>query len=130
VDLAKQTGIRARLRVKGTVDAVPFKGTLMPLGSGRHFIVVNRELQERIGKKAGDVVEVEFDPDTSAVRVSIPKDFARALSSDPGAKAEFEKMAPSHRKAYVTWIGSAKTRETRTRRIAKARVMISAKKRI
>ena len=65
VDLVKQTGIKARLRVKGTIDAVPFKGTLLPFGSGKHFVVVKKELTDKIGKNAGDVVKVEFDLDTS-----------------------------------------------------------------
>ncbi|HEV2139541.1 MAG TPA: YdeI/OmpD-associated family protein [Nitrososphaerales archaeon] len=130
VDLAKQTGIKARLRVKGTIDAVPFKGTLLPSGSGRHFVVVKKEVRDRIGKTAGDVATVEFDLDTVPVRVPIPKDFDSALASAPKAKAEFQAMAPSHKKAYVTWIESAKAQETRTRRIAKAVAMILAKKRL
>src|SRR5713226_2284017 len=120
LDLFKQTGIKARLRVKGTIDAVPFKGTLLPSGSGRHFVVVKKEVRDKIGKTAGDVVKVEFDLDTSPVIVSIPGDFANELASSPRAKAEFQAMAPSHKKAYVTWIESAKAQETRTRRIAKA----------
>lgn len=125
----KQTGIKARLRVKGTIDAVPFKGTLLPFGSGKHFVVVKKELRDKIGKNAGDAVKVEFDLDTSPVKVSIPKDFAAALSSAPGAEAEFENMAPSHKKAYVTWIESAKAQGTRANRIGKAILMIAAKKR-
>ncbi|HEY6283346.1 MAG TPA: YdeI/OmpD-associated family protein [Nitrososphaerales archaeon] len=39
-------------------------------------------------------------------------------------------MAPSHKKAYVTWIESAKALKTRDRRIAKAVVMVAAKKRL
>ncbi len=130
LDLVKQTGVKARLRVKGTIDAVPFKGTLLPSGSGRHFVVVKKEVRDKIGKSAGDVVKVEFDLDASAVKVSIPRDFTSALTSIPGAKAEFKALAPSHRKAYVTWIESAKAQETRDRRIAKAVAMIAAKKRL
>lgn len=116
--------------MKGTIDAVPFKGTLLPSGSGRHFVVVKKEVRDRIGKTAGDVATVEFDLDTVPVRVPIPKDFDSALASAPKAKAEFQAMAPSHKKAYVTWIESAKAQETRTRRIAKAVAMILAKKRL
>ncbi|HEY6282573.1 MAG TPA: YdeI/OmpD-associated family protein [Nitrososphaerales archaeon] len=130
VDLVKQTGIKARLRVKGTIDAIPFKGTLLPSGSGRHFVVVRRKVRDKIGKNAGDVVKVEFDLDASPANVSIPRDFASALASRPGAKAEFEAVAPSHKKAYVTWIETAKALETRDRRIAKAVVMVAAKKRL
>ncbi|HEV2226176.1 MAG TPA: YdeI/OmpD-associated family protein [Nitrososphaerales archaeon] len=130
VDLAKQTGIRARLRVKGTIDAVPFKGTLLPSGSGRHFVVVKKDIRDKIGKNAGDVVKVEFDLDASPVKMSITRDFASAMASTPRAKAEFEAMAPSHKKAYVIWIESAKGQETGDRRIAKAVAMISTKKRL
>ncbi len=130
VDLVKQAGIKARLRVKGTIDAVPFKGTLLPSGSGGHFVVVKKEVRDKIGKNAGDVVNVEFDLDTSPVKVSIPRDFTSALASTPRARVEFEAMAPSHKKAYVTWIESAKAQETRDRRIVKAVAMISAKKRL
>lgn len=74
----------------------------MPTGSGRHFVVVKKEFRDKIGKNAGDVVKVEFDIDISPVKVPIPRDFAIALATAPRAKAEFEKIAPSHKKAYVT----------------------------
>ncbi len=130
LDLAKETGIKSRLRVRGTIDATPFKGTLLPTGSGRHFVVVKKVVRDKIGKKAGDVVRVEFDLDTSRVKVAVPRDFARALALAPRAKAEFKDMAPSHKKAYLTWIDSAKTGETRAKRIAKALAMIATKKRL
>ena len=130
VDLAAQTGIKARLRVKGTIDGIPFKGTLLPFGSGRHFIVVKSELRAKIGKGAGDRVKIAMDLDTSPVLVAIPRDFAAALKSRPGVKVEFEKMAPSHRKAYVEWVDGAKGKDTRARRIAKALSMIAEGKRL
>ena len=125
VDIARETGIKARLRVKGTIDGVPFKGTLLPGGSGKHFVVVNKGLREKIGKAAGDVVKVEMDADASKVTVDIPRELAKALSSRPGLKARFDKMAPSHRKAYALWIEGAKTGETRSKRVAKATAMIA-----
>jgi hypothetical protein len=130
VDLAAQTGSKARLRVKGTVDGFPFRGTLLPFGSGRHFVVVKRELRAKIGKGVGDRVKITMDLDTSPVVVAVPRDLFAAMRSRPGVKVEFEKMAPSHRKGFVEWIEGAKGKDTRARRIAKAVIMISEGKKL
>jgi uncharacterized protein YdeI (YjbR/CyaY-like superfamily) len=52
--------------------------------------------------------------------VSVPPDFAKALSRDPGAKRLFEGLSYSRKQRYVLPIEEAKTAETRERRIAKA----------
>jgi len=78
LDLVKQTGIKARLRVKETIAAVPFKGTLLPSASGRHFVVVKKEVREKIGKNTGDVVKVEFDLDASGDSIN-PKGLCQRI---------------------------------------------------
>lgn len=125
IDLAKQTGVKSRMRVKGLIEGVPFNGTLLPFGSGRHFIVVKKEMRERMRKGPGDTVRVEMDLDKSPVVVSLPKELTVALAGKPSAKAIFEEMAPSHRKAYAEWIDDAKGADTRSRRAEKALAMIA-----
>ena len=122
--VAKDTGIKARLRVKGTIDGVPFSCALLPQGGGRHFVVVNKEIRDRIGKSAGASVSVTMDIDTTLPVESVPADLAKALKGNKKARAAFEDMAPSHRKAYAQWIEDAKKPETRSRRLAKALEMI------
>ena len=92
----------------------------MPAGDGDVFIVVNKELRDKIGKGSGEVVEMTVGLDTSAVVVSIPADLKKALSQNAKAETSFRKMAPSHRKAYVQWIEQAKKAETRESRLKKA----------
>jgi hypothetical protein len=119
-ELANQAQLRARMRVKGTIDGSPFRSSLMPAGDGDVFIVVNKELRDKIGKGSGEVVEMTVGLDTSAVVVSIPADLKKALSQNAKAETSFRKMAPSHRKAYVQWIEQAKKAETRESRLKKA----------
>jgi len=130
LDIAHETGIKARLRVKGRIDGVPFAGTLLPGGSGRHFVVVKKELRDRLGKSAGDGVRIQMDVDSSPASVVIPDDLTRALTRSSAARSGFEDMAPSHKKAYVEWIEEAKKPATRTKRIAKALMMIAAGKQL
>lgn len=56
--------------------------------------------------------------------VTVPRDFARALAARKGAKAAFDRMPPSHKRAYIEAIEEAKKPETRARRIPQAVHMI------
>ena len=37
-------GSKGQIKVKGTVNGVPYRSTLMPDGSGRHFMVVTQAI--------------------------------------------------------------------------------------
>ncbi|MBI3859176.1 MAG: DUF1905 domain-containing protein [Thaumarchaeota archaeon] len=37
---AKKAGIVPRMKVKGSIDGSPFKGSILPGGRGSHFVVV------------------------------------------------------------------------------------------
>jgi hypothetical protein len=126
-DISVHAGLKARMRVRGTIDGVPVKSSLVA-GSGELFIVIAKELRDKIGKHAGDVVKMTFGLDTSNNAVRVPADLKKALSTNENAKTSFEKMAPSHKKAYVQWITQAKTTETRANRIGKAIQQISVGK--
>jgi uncharacterized protein YdeI (YjbR/CyaY-like superfamily) len=47
----------------------------------------------------------------------IPDWFTKALESNPAARDQFFKLAPSHRRNYLAWILDAKKAETRSRRL-------------
>jgi uncharacterized protein YdeI (YjbR/CyaY-like superfamily) len=47
----------------------------------------------------------------------VPADINLALVADPVAKNAFARLAPSHRREYLQWVGEAKQAATRRRRI-------------
>ncbi|TVQ57818.1 MAG: hypothetical protein EA377_00575 [Phycisphaerales bacterium] len=58
--------------------------------------------------------------ETAKNPIPLPKDFENALKKTKGAKANFEKFAPSHKREYISWITEAKREETREKRITTA----------
>lgn len=123
-DVETVYGTRGQVKVKATFDGHPYRGSIAPMGKGRHILIVRKDVQKAIGKTIGDTVQVVLERDTEPRTVAMPEDFRAALEQNPAAKAIFEKFAFTHRKEYVQWIESAKKPETRQRRIQKAIEMI------
>ncbi len=105
------------VQVKGSIDGYPLNHyKLMPMGNGQLFLPVRAEIRKKIGKQAGDFVQVVLYPDTSALIV--PEEIRECFDQEPPAVWEvFSQFSDSERKAYLDWIYSAKKEETRVERI-------------
>ena len=86
---------------------------------GRSLIPVSASVRDAAGIAAGDVLEVELEPDTAARTVEVPDDLGEALA-EAGASSEWSRLAYSHQKEWVRSVSEAKKPETRARRVAAA----------
>jgi hypothetical protein len=118
-EVIESLGQGKRPPVSVTVGGHTFRTTVGVMG-GRFMIPLSAENRGAAGVTAGQEAEVDVVLDTASREVSVPADFAAALSKDEAALRAFGKMSNSHKQRWVLSVTSAKAEETRKRRIAKA----------
>jgi hypothetical protein len=105
-----------RPAVNVTVNGYAYRSTVAPMG-GQFLISFSSDKRAESGIAGGDEIEVELTLDTASRVVEPPADLAAALDASPGTRAAFDALSPSKQKAHVVSVESAKTDETRQRRI-------------
>jgi hypothetical protein len=118
--VSKAIGVRGRVpaivRVGGASE---FRGTLMPRGGGRHFVLVNAETRRAAAIEPGDRVRVVVQPDFAPREVPIPPDLRLALREED-VLADWEALPPGKREHILKWIEQAVHDDTRAKRVARA----------
>jgi len=127
-DVEKEYGSK-KPRVKAMIEGVPYRGTLVRMGTECHLLLILKAIREQIGKTFGDEVTITVEPDTEPRVLEIPEDLARAFKKDREARAFFDKLSYTHQKEYVTWINEAKKEETRQNRLTKTIKLLKQGKR-
>jgi hypothetical protein len=118
-EVESEFGAKGRVAVKATFNGVPYAGSLMKCGPGAHMLGILKSIQQQIGKRPGDSVEVVLWKDDGERTVEVPAEF-QALLTKEGLLGDFEKLSYTHRKEYCRWITEAKKEETRASRLTKS----------
>lgn len=106
-------------RVKGYLDDYKIEAVaLIPMGGGDFIMAVNSTMRKAIRKQKGATILVKLEVDEKPIEISPAP--LECLNDEPAALAYFQKLSGSHQKYYSRWIESAKTEQTKTKRIAQA----------
>ena len=111
------------LKVRGMIDDYEFSNyNLMPLGNGNLFLPVKAEARKKIKKEYPDMVHVILYTDETPL--IIPQELLLCMRDEPGVSEKFEEYTGGQKKAFIDWINSAKTEQTKIDRIAKTITMV------
>ncbi len=114
-----KAGCKVSFRVKGTLDSFAFQKTaLIPMGNGKFILPFNAVMRKATGKKLGDKITVTMEADDRKLELSA--DLLSCLKEDTVAMEFFKSLPKSHQNYFSKWIESAKTIQTKTRRIVVA----------
>lgn len=123
-------GTRGRVPVLATFDGEPYRGSLVKMGMDCHLLLVLKDIRQKIGKQAGDLVQITVELDDQMWVIEIPRDFQTTLDDNAKANEMFKQLSYSHQRDYVLWIEEAKKETTRQRRRLKAVELLAAGKRL
>jgi hypothetical protein len=112
-------GVKKSYRVKGKIDSVDIKQlALIPMGEGDFIIPLKADLRKKIKKQKGEKVKLSIELDSSEFKHD--KDLMDCLNDDKQARKFFDSLPGSHQRYYTKWIETAKTIDTKSKRIAQA----------
>ncbi len=112
-------GQKTSFRVKGQLDQLTIKAVaLLPMGDGTFIIPINADMRRNLRKEAGSTLRVQLAFDDNPQLESA--DFLLCLEDEPQALAFFNTLPKGHQNYFSKWIESAKTSETKAKRIAQA----------
>jgi hypothetical protein len=109
-------GVKKSFRVKGNLDKYPIRAVaILPMGDGSFIMAVNAEMRKGIKKQKGDQLLVKLELDTEELKHS--PDLLQVLADEPEALNKFNSLTKGHQNYFSKWIESAKTIETKAKRI-------------
>ncbi|MEI8406719.1 MULTISPECIES: YdeI/OmpD-associated family protein [unclassified Kribbella] len=118
-EIVEKLGGGGHPKVSVTVNGYTFRTSIARMG-GRYLLGVSVERRTAAGVSAGDVLEVDVELDTAPREVDVPEELAAALAADAAASEFWQTLSYSKQQWHVAQVTSAKTEETRDRRIEKS----------
>lgn len=120
-DIATVFGAKARVDIRGTIDGQPIERTLLPLGNGRHYFMLNAKILKVIHKKTGDMVHIEIEEKehTAYKEVEMPDYFLLELEENPIAKAQYALTNPSGKRWMLQFLTEPKSADVKAKRVLK-----------
>jgi Bacteriocin-protection, YdeI or OmpD-Associated/Domain of unknown function (DUF1905) len=116
-DVVAALGGGGRIPVTVTIGAVTFPSTIARM-KGEVKIPVSADIRSRAGVEAGQLLTVTVERDDAPRTVEVPQELLTVLNGHPRAAEAFAALSPSNQKRHVLAVTSAKTEETRQRRLA------------
>lgn len=110
---------KTSFRVKGFIGSTKISFVaLLPMGNGDFILPLNAEIRKTLQVNLGEKVILSLEEDTE--ERSLDGDFLATLELEPHALRFFETLTKGHQRYFSNWISSAKTIETRIKRISMA----------
>lgn len=116
LDVAQVWGVRGQLRVRGEINGFAIRTSLFPDGKGRHFMMVNKQMQAGAKVAPGGTARFRLQPDTEERVVEDPAELRRVLRRSKRLEKYYGALSYSTRREIARWITEGKQAETRVRR--------------
>lgn len=120
----EKRGYFGMVKISGQIDSYQLNQvSLMPMKNGHLFLPVKAEIRKRIGKEAGEWVDLVLYSDQIALEESlmnVEEELLLCLQDEPRALKTYQQCTKTEQQAFIEWISSAKNDEAKVERIAQS----------
>ncbi len=116
-DVEKEFGKKGRIKIKASFDGIPYRGSILKMGTPFYTLLVLKEIRYKLNKTHGDSLHIIISVDTEERKVIIPEYLTIELNKNKTAAAAWQKLSYTFQKEYVNSLTSAKKEETRQKRL-------------
>ena len=109
-----------RVPVVAHIDGVEYHSRVAVYG-GQVYLGLRRELLRRIGRQAGDTVEVRLAEGSTPAPAAVtePPELVAALAGNDAARTAYVALPAEHQHEFWAWIAAADQPEARAERVAR-----------
>jgi uncharacterized protein YdeI (YjbR/CyaY-like superfamily) len=116
-DIAKAWPVRRGTRVRGEIEGVAIKTSLMAYAGGQgHFLLVNRKMQAAAKVGLGAKVRIHLEPDMEERPAVVPAELAKALKGEKRLRRWFDGLSEALRRDVGKWVMEPKSEASRENR--------------
>lgn len=116
-DIATAWPARKGTRVRGDIEGVPLRTSLMAYaGGGGHFLLVNRKMQAAAKVRVGARVTITLEPDLEDRPAVIPAELAAAFKGERKLRSWFDALGTALRRDVGKWVMEPKGEASREKR--------------
>jgi hypothetical protein len=108
-------GGKATKRIIATLNGHAERLGLLPQEGGGRYLMLRKELCQRLGLQIGQELEVSLAPDPNPDHIDLPDELAEALAAWPEAETAFQAQTGAMRRAMARKVADAKRPDTRAR---------------
>lgn len=115
-DIAEAWPERRGTRVRGDVEGVAVKTSLMGSAEDGHFLLVNRKMQAAAKVGVGSKVRIMLEPDLEERPAVVPAELASILKGERRLRRWFEGLPTALRRDVGKWVMEPKSAASRVNR--------------
>ena len=102
--------------MKGEINSFSFRTALLPTGDGRHFMIVNKQMQKGAKVRAGMKARFRMEADAEKRIIPLVPELDKAIRSSRQLQKFYQSLTPSLRRDIAQFVANAKQPATRVRR--------------
>ncbi|MFT5822101.1 MAG: hypothetical protein ACI8ZM_003357 [Crocinitomix sp.] len=105
-------------RVLCCINNLPkIHAALLSNGAGDHFIMVNKEIRNKLKVMTGDTLSITVEKDTTKYGMAVPEAFTELCYQDPEGNDFFHALTPGKQRTLLHLMGKPKSEQKQLEKV-------------